>query len=81
MGNGWIAERLRMGHHGAVSQLVVAASQDEKHERELRKLIQMWSCVIWDPIDACCYYFSRLFKSRNGKSPSAMRKPGENDKD
>ena len=27
------------------------------------------------------YYFSRLFKSRNGKSPSAMRKLGENNKD
>lgn len=45
VGNGWITERLRMGHHGSVSRLVVAASQDEKHERELRKLIKMLKCV------------------------------------
>ena len=41
VGNSWIAERLRMGHHGSVSRLVITASQDEKHVRELRKLIKM----------------------------------------
>ena len=45
VGNRWIAERLPMGHHGSVSRLVVAASQDQKHERELRKLIKMLKCV------------------------------------
>lgn len=45
VGNGWIAARLGMGHHGSVSRLVVAASKDEKLERELKKLIKLLKCV------------------------------------
>jgi putative transposase len=37
VGNGWIAERLSMGHHGSVSRLVVVANKDTKHESELEK--------------------------------------------
>ena len=43
--NGWIAERLSMGHHGSVSRLVVAASKDAKLESELKKLMKMLKCV------------------------------------
>lgn len=39
--NDSIAERLRMGHHGSVSRLVVAASKGAKHESELKKLMKM----------------------------------------
>jgi putative transposase len=41
VGNGWIAERLSMGHHGSVSRLVVVASKDTKHESELENLIKL----------------------------------------
>jgi putative transposase len=44
VGNGWIAERLSMGHPGSVSRLVVAASKDAKHESELKKLIKLLKC-------------------------------------
>ena len=45
VGNSWIAERLGMGHHGSVSRLVVAASKNEKQERELKKLVKILKCV------------------------------------
>lgn len=45
VGNGWIAERLSMGHPGSVSRLVVTASKDAKHESELKKLIKLLKCV------------------------------------
>ena len=36
LGNGWIAERLSMGHPRSVSRLVVGASKDATHESELK---------------------------------------------
>ncbi len=45
IGNGWITERLGMGHHGSVSRLVVAASKSEKQERDLKKLIKLLKFV------------------------------------
>lgn len=44
MANEWIANRLSMGHHGAVSCLVVAASKSENQERELKKLTRLLQC-------------------------------------
>jgi hypothetical protein len=44
VGNGWIAERLCMGHSGSVTRLVVAASKDAKHGSELKKLMKLLKC-------------------------------------
>ncbi len=45
VGNPWITERLRMGHHGSVSRLVVAAGKDKVMNREKKKLEKMLKCV------------------------------------
>ena len=42
--NGWIAERLCMGHPGSVSRLVVGAGKDAQHESELKKLKKLLKC-------------------------------------
>ena len=44
VGNGWIVERLCMGHPRSVSRLVVSASEVGKHESELKKLIKLLKC-------------------------------------
>jgi putative transposase len=44
VGNGWIAERLCMGHPGSVSRLVVGAGKDPKHESELKELVKLLKC-------------------------------------
>jgi hypothetical protein len=41
VGNGWIAERLRMGHAGSVSRLVVGEAKDVKHGCKLKKLTKL----------------------------------------
>ena len=44
VGNGWIAERLSMGHPGSVSRLVVGAGKDAKHDSKLKKLKKLLEC-------------------------------------
>ncbi|MCH7229178.1 transposase, partial [Haloferula sp. A504] len=44
VGNGWLAERLAMGHPSAVSRLVSSAQKQPKNQKELRKLAKMLKC-------------------------------------